>query len=171
MRVDVFLRGRDAPLRPGIERVLAHYAGLLEVRWHGPEAGALYEALRLASLPLDASTGHGSAGPDPYAGYRPSGARYLPAIAVHSRLALVDAPGGPAREVRPRVWEVPFRREEVLLAAFHRALEAAAAEVREAHRRLRERRPDLSEASAARLLEVTPPMLRRATRGYPGSET
>jgi len=173
MNVDVFLDECDAtPVR--IERVLSGYPGYFQVRWRGAGASALYTSLCLASLPLDASTGHTLADDATPAAYSYSTYGYyggepspllLPAIALFDRLALLPSDGGPPRCLRPGVWEAPFRSEDLLRGAFHQALEAAFAELREAYAQLRATHPGILELpAAARLLQVTPTALHRALR-------
>ena len=64
----------------------------------------------------------------------------------------------------------PSPPDDVLRAAFHQALEAAFAEVRESYANLRECRGGvLLNAAAAALLHVTPAALDRALRRSKGS--
>lgn len=167
MNVDVFLN--DDATRARLEQVFTAYPGLFQIRWHSAEASTHYAQLYHASLPLDATTGHGPA-VERRAGYSSYGyygseptSQPLPALALFDRLALLPAAGSPPRLLRPGVWEVPFHSEDLLRAAFHQALAAALLELREAYRQLRATRPGILELrTAARLLQVTPAALRRA---------
>lgn len=181
MNVDVFVSPGD-PAASAIARVLEPYTPLFRVRWHGSESEGWHRQLLLASFPLDASSGHtvhgetSTRGGAPYGygyygGYS-SGASFVatPAIALFDRLALITSTGGPPQQIRPGVWLAPFKVEDVLRAAFHQALEAAFAEVRESYSNLRSVRGGvlLNEAAAA-LLHVTPAALERALRRSSGS--
>lgn len=176
MNVDVFVHPDNSAVG-SIGRVLAPYGDLLRVTWHGPESGSRCQQLLLASFPLDASTGHTVSGEAPdrsemsygYYGAYGSGGTYAdyPAVAIFDRMALLASSGGPPRQERSGVWSVPFGVEDLLRAAFHQALEAAFAEVREAHERLRATRPALMHDAAAALLQVTPAALDRALRRLP----
>jgi hypothetical protein len=170
MNVDVFL-DESSGTRARLERILSAYPDLFQIRWHAPGSHARFAQLYHASLPLDASTGHGPA-ESGHAGYGAYGyyggeplLQPLPALALFDRLALLPASGGPPRNLRPSVWEVPFPAEDLLRAAFHQALEAALAELRAAYVQLRATHPGILELpAAAALLQVTPAALRRALR-------
>lgn len=181
MNVDVFVSPHD-PAGGAIARVLEPYGDLFRVRWHGPGSEGWHRQLLLASFPLDASSGHTVRGEAPSragAGYgygcygaypAGSGPVVVPAIAIFDRLALLASAGGPPQQIRPGVWLAPFKVEDVLRAAFHQALEAAFAEVRESYANLRASRSGvlLNDAAAA-LLHVTPAALERALRRSKGS--
>jgi hypothetical protein len=170
MNIDVFLND-DAATRARLERVLSAYPDYFHIRWHAQDASAHYAQLYHASLPLDATTGHGPT-VDASAGYGAYGyygtdplPLQFPAVALFDRLALLPAGGGPPRLLRPGVWEVAFAAEDLLRAAVHQALEAALAELREAYVQLRATRSGILELpAAARLLRVTPTALHRALR-------
>lgn len=173
MNVDIFVYPDD-PAAKSLARVLAPYSSLLRVAWHASESSERYQQLLLASMPLDAGTGH-TIGGEPthpremsygyYGAYgQPAGTAPLPAVAVYDRMALLPSSGGPPRQVRPGVWTVPFHVEDLVRAAFHQALEAALAEVREAHGRLLTLQPGLLHEPAATLLQVRPEALDRALR-------
>lgn len=173
MNVDVFL-DQDEATRACFERIFAAYPELFQVRWHSADEAERYTQLYLASLPLDYTTGHGVAG-EPSRGvdtYQSYGyyqdeltPQQFPALALFDRLALIPSHGGPPRLIRPDVWAAPFEAEELLRGAFHQALEAAFAELREAYVQLRATHLGLLELSnAARLLQVTPVALHRAVR-------
>lgn len=145
MNVDVFLDAQGTG-RAAVKRVLAAYPEQFTIRWHPATDTVRYLQLYHASLPLDASTGHSLAGEggDRDAGYGSYGYYgaeereiRLPAMALFDRLALIHISGGPPRLLRPGVWEVPFTVEDLLRGAFHQALTAARAELREAHSRFR----------------------------------
>lgn len=176
MNVDIFL-DQDEATRARLERIFAVYPELFQIRWHSAAEAERYMQLYLASLPLDYTTGHGVAGEvspgvDTYQSYGYSGyyqddltPPQFPALALFDRLALVPSHGGPPRQIRPGVWAAPFETEELLRGAFHQALEAAFAELREAHVQLRATHLGLLELpNAARLLQVTPVALHRALR-------
>jgi len=173
MNVDIFLDENEAT-QARVERVLSAYPELFHVRWHAADASARFVQLYLASLPLDATTGHTrsgelSAAEAAYGGYgyyagEPTPVR-RPALALFDRLALLSAGGGLPHPIRPGVWEVSFQVDDLLRAAFHQALEAAFAELRESYAQLRATQPGILELpAAARLLQVTPTALRRALR-------
>lgn len=182
MNVDIFTAPGQG-FESSISRVVQPYQDLLRIRWHGPDSEGWYRQLLLASYPLDASSGHttqgeatgqGGEGYGYYGGYGSygsgAGAVMYPAIAIFDRLAMVPSTGGPPQQIRPGVWSAPFKVDDVLRAAFHQALEAAFAEVRESYANLRECRGGvlLNEAAAA-LLHVTPAALDRALRRSKGS--
>ncbi|MGV3720050.1 MAG: hypothetical protein ACO1SX_03990 [Actinomycetota bacterium] len=180
MNVDVFVTPDD-PAGRAISRVLEPYGDLFRVRWHGSGSEGWHRQLLLASFQLDASSGHTVQGEAPsragagygygyYGAYSTgSGAVVLPAIAVFDRLALIASTGGPPQQIRPGVWLAPFKVEDLLRAAFHQALEAAFAEVRESYANLRASRGGvlLNDAAAA-MLHVTPAALERALRRSKG---
>jgi hypothetical protein len=173
MNVDVFL-DQSSATRPPIERALSAYPDLFHVRWHSADSLACYTQLYIASLPLDPTTGHvlvgeGTPPTEPYASYGYySGipiSLHLPALALFDRLALLPSEGGPPRQLRPGVWEVPFVVQDLFRAALHQSLEAALAELRQAYAQLRAARPGILELpAAAHLLHVTPAALHRALR-------
>ena len=173
MNVEVFLPENGA-LRSSLEGVLAAYPGLFRVRWLDATDAERHLELLLASLSIDAATGHGEPDEDgdaDYAGYGyvgPATDTRLPAIAMYDRLALVTSSGGPPRRLRAGAWEAPLHFETVLRPAFHLALEDALSQLRADYARMRALSPrGLNERLAAEHLGVTEAALRRALRlGY-----